>query len=86
MAPARRRYDFDCTFGGGADTRSRFLPRDRFHHPFLGPSCGQLAEVAEADYDAEIAALDGLPLDDDEREVLICAAKQRLIRKLNQNE
>jgi hypothetical protein len=44
------------------------------------------AEAAEADYDAETAALDGLPLDDDEREVLICAAKQRLIRKLNQNE
>ena len=44
------------------------------------------AEAAEADFQAEVAALEGLPLDEDEREVLICAAKQRLIRKLNPEE
>jgi hypothetical protein len=46
----------------------------------------QFAQAAEADYDAEVAALEGLPLDEDEREVLLCAAKQRLLRKLNREE
>ena len=41
------------------------------------------AEDAEADFAAEVAALEGLSLDEDEREMLIYAAKQRLIRKLH---
>jgi hypothetical protein len=41
------------------------------------------AEAAQADYNAEVAALAGLSLDDDERETLMVLAKQRLIQRLS---
>jgi hypothetical protein len=44
----------------------------------------QKAEAAQADYEAEVAALTGLPLDEDEREILLEQAKQRLLRRLRQ--
>jgi hypothetical protein len=46
----------------------------------------QQAEAAQADYEAEVAALAGLPLDEDEREMLLNQAKQRLLHKLKQGE
>lgn len=46
----------------------------------------QLAEAAQADYDAEVAALTGLPLDEDERETILTIAKQRLISRLTQGD
>ena len=42
----------------------------------------KVAENANADYEAEVKVLDGLPLDRDEREVLLMRAKQRLLQKL----
>ena len=41
-----------------------------------------MATEARADYDAEIAAITDFPLDDDEREVLLGRARQRLLEKL----
>lgn len=46
----------------------------------------QRAEAARADYEAEVAALVGLPLDEDEREMLLNQAKQRLLGRLKQEE
>jgi uncharacterized membrane protein YeaQ/YmgE (transglycosylase-associated protein family) len=46
----------------------------------------QQAEAAQADYDAELAALAGLPLDEDEKQMLQDLAKQRLLQRLKQGE
>jgi hypothetical protein len=46
----------------------------------------QQAEAAQADYEAEVTALVGLPLDEDERDMLLNQAKQRLLRSLKQGE
>lgn len=44
----------------------------------------RLAKEAQADFQAETAALETLSLDEDEREVLNLQAKQRLLQKLSQ--
>jgi len=41
-----------------------------------------LARQAREEYDAEVQALNSLPLDEDEREILIMRAKRSLLRKL----
>ena len=54
--------------------------------PTLAEVLRQRAQAAQAEYDAEIAALSGLPLDDDEREMLQNMAKQRLLSRLRPKE
>jgi len=44
----------------------------------------KLADKAREEYEAEIKALDSLPLDEDEREVLLLRAKRNMLRKLKE--
>jgi hypothetical protein len=44
----------------------------------------RVAELAQSEFDEEVAVLNAMPLDDDEREILVLQIKQRLLQKLSQ--
>jgi uncharacterized membrane protein YbhN (UPF0104 family) len=52
--------------------------------PTFSERMDALAKKAREEYDAEMRALDSLPLDEDEREVLVNRAKRNLLRKLKE--
>jgi hypothetical protein len=59
------------------------LPRPQPPLPTRAVRMQRLAQAAQEDYNAEIAALAELPLDSDEREILELEAKQRLLEKIS---
>jgi hypothetical protein len=66
------------------EANRRALERQRAAVPPRAEQLRRLAEAAQADYGAEVAVLTGLPLDDDERTMLLDQAKQRLLQRLKQ--
>jgi hypothetical protein len=70
----------------------RFLRRQQSHREPIRPAATPpsrnermraLAASAHAEFDSEVAVIQTLPLDDDEREILVLQAKQRLLQKLS---
>lgn len=68
----------------------RAKPRPPLPPPPPPPTYAERMEVlsrkVREEYDAEVRALESLPLDDDEREILVMRAKRSLLRKLQEGK
>jgi hypothetical protein len=85
---ARRMREFEVE--RQRERAERAKPRPLLPPPPPPPTFAErmeaLSRKAREEYDAELRALDSLPLDEDERDILVMRAKRSLLRKLQEGK